>query len=90
VGAVAGSSALARGFAVVSTDAGHQGRDASFGHDQQARLDYGYHALGRVTAAAKQIVAACGPELDQFYPYPQQAHYLGTGSTDNAASFACR
>lgn len=58
IGAVAGTTALARGFAVVSTDAGHQGRDASFGHDQQARLDYAYNALGEVTAIAKQIVTA--------------------------------
>ena len=68
LGAVAGTTALARGFAVVSTDAGHQGGDASFGHDQQARLDYAYNALGRVTAIAKQIVAAhYGKPADRSY-----------------------
>jgi len=59
VGALGGPfpPALARGFAVVSTDAGHQGRDASFAVDQQARLDYAYNALDKVTVAAKEIVA---------------------------------
>ncbi len=36
-------SALARGYAVVSTDGGHQGKnpgDAAFGADPQARIDY--------------------------------------------------
>ena len=71
VGAVAGTTALARGFAVVSTDAGHQGRDASFGHDQQARLDYAYNALGAVTAVAKQMIAA-------FYGRPaEHSYFLG-------------
>ena len=30
--------------------------DASFGLDQQARVDYGYAAIGKVTAAAKALV----------------------------------
>lgn len=62
IGAVANSAqapALARGFAVVSTDAGHSGPivDASFGVDQQARIDYAYGAIGKVTPAAKALVA---------------------------------
>ena len=51
-----GAPGLMRGFAVVSTDAGHEGDDASFAEDQQARLDYAYNALGRVTVEAKQLV----------------------------------
>ncbi|HEX6999056.1 MAG TPA: tannase/feruloyl esterase family alpha/beta hydrolase, partial [Gammaproteobacteria bacterium] len=38
-------SALARGFAVVSTDGGHRGRsmvDSRFAVDQQAKLDFAY------------------------------------------------
>lgn len=52
--------ALARGFAVVSTDTGHQGRvfDPSFMRDQQASLDFAYAAIGRVAELAKRIVAA--------------------------------
>jgi feruloyl esterase len=51
-------SALARGFAVVSTDGGHRGDwlDASFGLDQQARIDYAYNALDKVTIKAKELV----------------------------------
>lgn len=61
IGRIANSAqapALARGFAVVSTDAGHSGAmvDASFGADQQARVDYGYAAIGKVTSAAKTLV----------------------------------
>ena len=53
-------SALARGFAVASTDGGHRGRtmaDASFGIDQQARLDYAFNALDRVTLQARELIA---------------------------------
>ena len=50
-GRVAGfPSALERGFAVVSTDSGHRGRnsiDARFGADQQAKLDFAYQAVER-------------------------------------------
>lgn len=61
---IAGSTApvpLARGFAVVSTDSGHAGmapNDARFAKDQQAKLDYGYAAIGKVAAASKQLIAA--------------------------------
>lgn len=61
IGNVANSAqvpALARGFAVVSTDAGHSSSmiDATFGLDQQARVDYAYDAIGKVTPAAKALV----------------------------------
>jgi feruloyl esterase len=52
-----GAPGLLRGFAVVSTDAGHEGDDASFAADQQARLNYAYGALGKVTIEAKAIIA---------------------------------
>jgi hypothetical protein len=61
LGAVAsgGTPALARGFAVVSTDTGHTGSvfDASFMAEQQASLDFAYQAVGRVALLAKQIIA---------------------------------
>jgi feruloyl esterase len=50
--------ALARGFAVVSTDSGHEGFDPSFAFDQQARLDFAYNALDKVTLEAKVLIAA--------------------------------
>jgi feruloyl esterase len=64
-----GAPGLARGFAVVSTDAGHEGDDASFAADQQARLDYAYVALGKVTEQAKAIVA-------RYYGKPAQYSYF--------------
>ncbi|HEX5228121.1 MAG TPA: tannase/feruloyl esterase family alpha/beta hydrolase [Bryobacteraceae bacterium] len=52
--------ALARGFAVVTTDSGHQGAvfDGSFFRDQQASLDFYYVAIGRVARLAKQMIAS--------------------------------
>ena len=51
--------ALARGFAVVSTDSGHKGAvfDASFMRDQQAALDFYYVAIGKVAVVAKEMIA---------------------------------
>lgn len=59
--------ALARGFAVLSTDAGHNGADPAnlsaglnqgvvFALDPQARLDYGYIATKTMTPIAKKII----------------------------------
>jgi feruloyl esterase len=59
-GVAAGDTpALARGFAVVTTDTGHEGSvfDAGFMRDQQAGLDFAYAAVGRVALAAKDVVA---------------------------------
>jgi feruloyl esterase len=52
--------ALARGFAVVSTDTGHQGSgfDGSFMEDQQAALDFFYAANSKLAPIAKAMVAA--------------------------------
>jgi hypothetical protein len=54
-----GDAALARGFAVVTTDTGHRGEvfDASFMAEQQASLDFACQAVGRVAVIAKQILA---------------------------------
>jgi len=62
--------ALAQGYAVVSTDAGHQGfTDLSFGHDQQARIDYAYRAVDRVTVIAKRLIT-------EFYGKPPAKSYF--------------
>jgi len=78
LGAVAtsGTPALARGFAVVSTDTGHsgQGFDASFMQEQQANLDFAYQAVGRVAVLAKQIIA-------QHYAKPPDRSYFAGCST---------
>src|SRR6187551_1231238 len=76
IGTIANSTsgpALQRGFAVVSTDAGHSGSpvDSSFGLDQQARIDYAYNALDKVTVEAKRLVEA-------FYgTAPRHSYMLG-------------
>ena len=70
-------SGLARGFAVVSTDTGHQGQgafDASFMQDQQAALDFAYAAIGKVAVLAKQIIA-------QHYGKPATRSYFAGCST---------
>ena len=68
--------ALARGFAVVTTDTGHSGAvfDASFMRDQQAALDFAYVAVGRVALAAKAVVA-------RFYGRPASHAYFTGCST---------
>ena len=64
-----GRPALARGFAVLSSDAGHSGDDpankalglaagAAFGLDPQARRDYGYSADTTLAPIAKAVIAA--------------------------------
>ena len=58
--AVGGRNALSRGFAVVSTDSGHQGTgfDASFMADQEAALNFLFLGNMRVTLVAKPLVEA--------------------------------
>jgi feruloyl esterase len=75
--AAGATPALARGFAVVSTDTGHQGQgafDGAFQQDQQAALDFAYVAIGRVAVLAKQIIA-------QHYGTPASRSYYAGCST---------
>jgi len=69
---------LVRGFAVVSTDTGHQSTggsfDGAFMRDQQATLDFEYVAVGRVAVLAKQIV-------EQYYGRPADRSYFAGCST---------
>jgi hypothetical protein len=63
IGAVSGGGplthALHQGFAVLSSDAGHNvGQLPLFGLDPQARLDYGYQAVGKLTPMAKSLIRA--------------------------------
>jgi len=52
-------SALERGFAVASTDSGHQGQvfDPGFFRDQQAAMNFLYQGVAEVVVVAKAIVA---------------------------------
>jgi feruloyl esterase len=76
-GQAAGDSpALARGFAVVSTDTGHKGAvfDSAFMKDQLADLDFAYIAVGRVAVISKEIIA-------QYYGQAAKHSYYDGCST---------
>jgi len=51
-------NALQRGFAVVSTDAGHQSPTPEFGLDPQARTEHAYRAHDRTAVTAKALLSA--------------------------------
>jgi hypothetical protein len=63
-------SGLQMGFAVLSSDAGHSSsQNPLFGLDPQARLDYGYQAVGTLTPMAKRLVKTAygrGPDRSYF------------------------
>jgi feruloyl esterase len=63
------TNALQQGFAVISSDAGHTAADGLFfGLDPQARLDYGYQAVGKLTPMAKKLIElAYGKAPDRSY-----------------------
>ena len=62
------TGALAQGFAVISSNAGHAAPTPFFGLDPQARLDYGYQAVGKLTPMAKALIlAAYGKRPDRSY-----------------------
>jgi hypothetical protein len=79
--AMGGKSALARGFAVLSSDSGHSARDpankamglaggAAFGLDPEARRDYGYAADLTLAPIAQAIIAAhYGKKPEYSYMY---------------------
>jgi feruloyl esterase len=70
--------ALARGFAVASTDTGHKakggGFDFSFMRDQQAYLDFAFEANVEVARVAKQVI-------DRFYSKAAMYSYFVGCST---------
>jgi feruloyl esterase len=70
------TNGLLKGFAVISSDAGHAfERDkpvtgaALFGRDPQARLDYGYNAVAQLTPMARSLIRF-------FYGRPADKAYL--------------
>jgi hypothetical protein len=81
--------ALARGFAVVSTDSGHRSPggnvlDTTFLRDQQATLDFAYRAVERVTAVAKAIIA-------RHYVQPiSRSYYVGCSTGGREAMLAAQ
>lgn len=63
------TGALFQGFAVISSDAGHTGAQTTvFGLEPQARLDYGYQAVAKLTPMAKELIrTAYGKGPDRSY-----------------------
>ena len=82
-GAVTGGApGLARGFAVVSMDGGHEGRDAAFAANQQARLDFAYAAIGKTVRFAKAAIAG-------FYGQAaSRSYFLGCSNGGREAMMA--
>jgi len=77
-------SALARGFAVVSTDGGHRSSmlDGTFALDQQARIDYAYNALDKVTLKAKELI-------EKYYgAAPTYSYFIGCSNGGRQALMA--
>jgi feruloyl esterase len=72
-GAAGEESAIARGFAVVSTDSGHQGSgfDGSFMADQQALLNFQFQANAKTAEVAKPIVEA------YYGAAPDHSYFVG-------------
>ena len=73
--------------AVVSTDSGHQGMDssdASFGVDQQARIDHAYAAIGRVAETALGLI-------DNYEGRPpERRYYMGCSNGGRTALMAAQ
>lgn len=63
------TNAIYEGFAVISSDAGHSAQqNPHFGLDPQARIDYGYGAITKLTPMAKQLIkTAYGKGPDRSY-----------------------
>jgi feruloyl esterase len=67
-GGVPSTVGLQMGFAVISSNAGHSIPAPFFGLDPQARLDYGYQAVGSLTPMAKNLIkVAYGRAPDRSY-----------------------
>ena len=82
------TNALAMGYAVFSTDGGHTSESAPvvggalFGLDPQARVDYGYNAVGEVTTTGKRIV-------ERFYGNePDYSYFVGCSNGGRQAMVA--
>lgn len=77
--------ALARGFAVVSTDAGHQGGGPEFALDPQARIDHAYASHEKTAVSAKALI-------ERYYGRrPDKSYFVGcSGGGRQGMMFAQR
>jgi feruloyl esterase len=77
------TNALKQGFAVLSSDAGHAGAlGPNFGIDPQARLDYGYQAVGKLTPMAKSVITAA------YSKAPDRSYFAGCSNGGRHAMIA--
>jgi acetyl esterase/lipase len=78
------TNALTQGYAVATSDGGHNTgqSDVGFGLDPQARKDYGYNAVGTLTPAAKQIVART------YGRNPDRSYFMGCSNGGRDAMVA--
>jgi feruloyl esterase len=84
--------ALARGFAVATTDSGHQGHggfmgapaDSSFGIDQQARVDQAYGGFMAVTELARQMI------VDYYGHAWKKSYFMGCSNGGRQALLAAQ
>ena len=77
------SNALHKGFAVISSDAGHtNAQNPLFGLDPQARVDYGYGAVATLTPMARALIAAA------YGRGPDRSYYGGSSNGGRHAMIA--
>lgn len=83
--------ALHQGFAVLSSDAGHPGNlGPNFGIDPQARLDYGYQAVQKMTPIAKSLITSAytrGPDRSYFAGCSNGGRHAMIAATRFAADY---
>ena len=81
------SNGILKGFAVISSDAGHQMEEGPigggvFGIDPQARIDYGYNAVAQLTPMAKNLIKA------YYGKMPDKSYIVGTSNGGRHAMVA--
>lgn len=82
------SNGLLKGFAVISSDAGHNDDRSSpisggvFGIDPQARLDYGYNAVAQLTPMAKNLIKT------YYGKMPDKSYIVGSSNGGRHAMVA--
>lgn len=76
--------ALIRGYAVVSMDGGHPTPTPDFGADQQARLDFAYQSIGKITTVAKALIQAA------YQRAPAHNYFMGCSNGGREALIAAQ
>lgn len=75
-------SALERGYAVASDDGGHQGGDVSFGHEQQARLDFAFESTPETARVVRQLISV------YYGKPPAHSYFVGCSNGGREAMMA--